>query len=40
MRIKPAYTVHDPNHNKTNFNFSFKVAELDFLGGIPPKFEH
>ena len=50
MQIKPIYTVYGPNHNKTNFkcnqvknsNFSatfFKVAQLDFLGGIPPKFE-
>ena len=50
MQIKPIYTVHGPNHNKTNFegnqvknsNFSeifFKVAQLGFLGGIPPKFE-
>ena len=21
-------------------NFYFKVAQLDFFGGIPPKFEH
>ena len=50
MQIKPIYTVRGPNHNKTNFkgnqvknsNFSatfLKVAQLDFLGGIPPKFE-
>ena len=80
MQIKPIYTVHGPNHNKTNFKgnqvkkatfrqprpqgfslkkmggapffkgkalgtrltfrqLSFKVTQLDFLEGIPPKFE-
>ena len=27
-------------HFVTTISMSLKVARLDFLGGIPPKFEH